>query len=102
MPYARKVDRNHVEIVATLRWMGCSVESLAGVGKGVPDLLVASQALPWPHTVLLEVKDGRKKPSARTLTPAQVRWRETWRGVVQTVTGVDDAIAWYHKAVRGG
>ena len=37
---ASRVDSNQPEIVATLRGMGCSVQHLHAVGKGVPDLLV--------------------------------------------------------------
>jgi len=35
-----KVDANHREIVDALRRIGAGVQSLAGVGNGVPDLLV--------------------------------------------------------------
>ena len=36
-----RVDANQTDIVDGLRAHGASVESLAGLGKGVPDLLVA-------------------------------------------------------------
>jgi len=71
-----KIDDNQKEIVAALGAAGCSVDSLAAVGGGVPDLLVGLRG----HTYLLEVKDGRKVPSARQLTPAQKKWIPAWRG----------------------
>ena len=37
-----KVDANQKVIVEALRAAGCFVQSLAGVGKGCPDLLVGS------------------------------------------------------------
>ena len=40
MRQAAKVDDNQAAIVEALRSLGASVESLAAVGKGVPDLLV--------------------------------------------------------------
>lgn len=62
-----------------------SVQSLAAVGKGVPDLLVGYRG----RNFLLEVKDGKKPPSQIQLTPDQVEWHESWRGakphVVHTV-----------------
>jgi hypothetical protein len=44
-----------------LRSAGATVQSLAGVGKGVPDLLVGFKG----QTLLFEVKDGFKPPSKR-------------------------------------
>ena len=41
MRRAARVDSNHIEIVKAFRKLGCSVLSLASLGKGVPDLLVA-------------------------------------------------------------
>ena len=84
-----RTDRNHSEIVAALRAVGCSVQSLAAVGKGVPDLLVGFRG----KTLLIEVKDGAKAPSRRRLTPDQVMWSQLWEGgKVHTVTSVDEAI----------
>lgn len=37
-----KTDNNQTRIVKTLRTAGCFVASLAGVGRGVPDILVGS------------------------------------------------------------
>lgn len=88
MRRAAKVDANQAEIVADLRKAGCSVESLAAVGKGVPDLLVGHGS----RNYLLEVKDGSKPPSARKLTDAQVEWHKVWRGSVYTVTSTQEAL----------
>lgn len=90
MRRAAKVDANHQQIVAALQKMGASVQSLAAVGQGVPDLLVGFQG----ETHLLEIKDGQKPPSARRLTDQQVVWHESWRGKpVNIVDSVDAAIA---------
>lgn len=40
MRRAPRTDANQAEIVAALRTRGALVQSLAGVGAGVPDLLV--------------------------------------------------------------
>jgi Holliday junction resolvase len=85
--YAR-TDRNHKEIVNALRSIGCSVLSLAALGKGVPDLLVARKY----KTILIEVKDGTKPPSGQKLTSDQRDWIPKWGGLAVTVTSSEDAL----------
>ena len=59
-------------------------------GDGIPDLLVGFRG----KTALLEVKDGRKPPSARKLTEAEQRFFDEWRGgTLAIVNSVDEAIA---------
>jgi hypothetical protein len=89
MRRAAKIDANQSEVVDALRKIGCSVTLLAAVGDGVPDLLVGYRS----RTIMLEVKDGRKPPSARRLTPDQERWHSAWRGgPVWTVTSAQQAV----------
>ena len=86
---AAKIDANHEQVVSALRAAGASVQSLASVGKGVPDLLVGFQG----KTLLMEVKDGRKTPSARRLTEDQLKWHGAWNGgPLAVVDGVDAAL----------
>ena len=87
MRRAAKVDDNQGEIVAALRAAGCSVTSLASVGRGCPDLVVGRAGV----TYLLEVKDGSKPPSKRRLTPDEKAWHGAWRGQVAVVESVQDA-----------
>jgi Holliday junction resolvase len=76
MRRAARTDSNHEEIVKALRAVGATVQSLAGVGHGVPDLLVGYEG----KTILMEVKDGKKSPSKRELTEDQVQWIDAWTG----------------------
>ena len=76
MRRAARTDANHEEIVKALRAVGASVQSLAAVGHGVPDLLVGYLG----KTILMEVKDGTKSPSKRQLTEDQVKWIDSWTG----------------------
>jgi len=86
---ASRIDANHEQVVSALRAAGASVQSLAGVGKGVPDLLVGFQG----KTLLMEVKDGKKTPSERRLTEDQIRWHGAWNGgPLAVVDGVDAAL----------
>lgn len=87
MRRAAKVDANQPAIVQALRNAGASVQSLAAIGDGCPDLLVGYAS----KTALLEIKDGSKVPSARGLTPDQLDWHANWHGgtlaVVMDVEG---------------
>lgn len=89
MRRAARVDRNHGEIVSALEAVGYSVQSLAAVGGGCPDLLVGGAG--W--NVLLEVKDGSRTPSERRFTPAQKNWHRDWRGTAHVVESVEQALA---------
>ena len=89
MRQAAKIDANQTAIVAALRAIGCTVVSLAAVGRGVPDLLVGNAG----HTFLLECKDGAKPPSARRLTEDQLTWHGNWRGgPLAVVCDIESAI----------
>lgn len=89
MRRAARTDATHTEIVEALRKAGATVHSLAGVGNGVPDLLVGVRGI----TLLVECKDGSKPPSARRLTPDQQDFMRTWKGgPVAVVDGVDAAL----------
>lgn len=72
--YARRVDDNHREVVATFEALGCRVRSTAALGRGFPDLLVLCRGM----LHLVEVKDGRKPKSERKLTPAEEAFAKAW------------------------
>ena len=95
---AARIDRNHVEIVAALRKAGAFVFSLAGVGKGVPDLLIGYCG----KTALIEIKDGAKPPSARRLTPDQLAWHGSWLGGTLAVVDSVDAALRVLAVMRAG
>lgn len=80
---AAKIDANQPAIVSALREVGVSVQSLATIGKGCPDIIAAKGERIW----LMEIKGAKGK-----LTPDQVAWIHGWRGVVHIVRGVDDAL----------
>jgi len=69
---AARVDANQSSIVDALRRAGAKVQPLHQVGKGCPDLLVAFRGR-W---YLGEIKDGKKPPSKRKLTPDEANWHE--------------------------
>lgn len=83
-----RVDRNQQQIVSALRQVGCTVQSLAALGKGVPDLLVARGG----RNMLLEVKDGEAPPSKRKLTDDEREWHVRWNAPVFVVNSVPEAL----------
>jgi hypothetical protein len=88
MRHAARIDANQEQIVFALRAMGATVRVVTQ-GNGLPDLLVGFRGV----TILMEVKDGQKVPSARKLTPAEQKFFDEWRGgIVAIVNSVDEAI----------
>ena len=89
MRRAAKVDANQNRIIDALRYAGATVQSLGQVGGGCPDLLVGYKRA----NILMEVKDGDKVPSARTLRESQMTWWSEWSGARPfLVESVDDAL----------
>jgi hypothetical protein len=73
--FARKVDANQSEIVRALEAIGIRVIDMSATGEGCPDLCCLFRG----QTYWLEIKDGKKPPSARKLTLPQLRWHEAAR-----------------------
>lgn len=86
MRLAAKVDANQKQIVDAARKMGASVQSLAVIGKGVPDLLIGIHG----NNLLVEVKDGSRIKSQRQLTPDQMKWHEDWKGQKIVINNVSE------------
>jgi hypothetical protein len=88
MRRANRIDDNQNDIVTALRKAGATVRVISQ-GEGIPDLLVGFRG----ETILLEVKDGNKPPSARTLTPAEKKFFDEWEGgLCMVVKSVEDAL----------
>lgn len=80
-----KIDSNHHDIADAYRAYGYSVVSLAALGNGIPDLLVARGKVAY----LVEVKAPRG-----TLTPHQRAFMAGWKGPkVAVIRGLDDVVA---------
>ena len=87
MRRAARTDANHTEIVKAIKSCGFVVHDTSAVGGGFPDLTA------WRAThgvVLIEVKDGNKPPSKRTLTPDQIKFARQFP--VTVITSVSDVI----------
>lgn len=88
MRRAARVDANQEQIVSAMRACGATVR-IVTQGDGLPDLLVGYRG----YTILMEVKDGHKPPSARKLTEEEQKFFENWTGgMLAIVNSVDEAL----------
>ena len=81
-----RIDKNHPEVAEAFRKLGCSVLSLAPLGRGIPDLLVAIGGVTW----LIEINSKKGKEN-----DLQLEWAENWRGaraVVRDTQGVETVV----------
>jgi hypothetical protein len=96
-----RVDDNQSEVVSAFRRCGFTVAHTHTIGKGFPDLVVAK----FGKTALIEVKDGRKPPSARKLTKDEAEFHTAWSGDIYIVEDVDDVIGlneiWIKRIEKG-
>jgi len=88
-----RTDANQSQIVSQLRQIGATVQSLASIGNGCPDIMVGRQG----RNILMELKDGEKVKSQKRLTPEEDIWHQGWKGQVAIVESFDDAL----KLVNG-
>jgi Holliday junction resolvase len=83
-----RLDANHNDIVSALRAAGATVQSLASVGGGCPDLLVGFRGT-W---FCIEIKDGKNPLSKQRLTNDEQEWHNTAQAPVHIVNSVDKAL----------
>jgi hypothetical protein len=88
MRRAARRDDNEQDIIKAMRAEGAYVKQIND--EGLFDLLVSH----WGKTLLIEVKDGAKPPSARRLTPAEQKFHDEWPGDnLYIVNSVEEALA---------
>jgi hypothetical protein len=80
---AAKVDATQDAIVSALRAAGATVQSLAAIGKGCPDILCALAGRMW----LMEIKTGKAEPN-----DLQKKWHIEWNADVHVVRDPDAAL----------
>jgi hypothetical protein len=88
MRRAARRDDNEQSIIKAMRAEGAYVKQINA--EGLFDLLVSHRG----ETLLIEVKDGAKPPSARRLTDAEQKFHDEWPGSdLYIVNSVEEAIA---------
>lgn len=84
---AARTDANQTQIVRKLRQMGHSVAATHTVGNGFGDIVVGIRG----QNYLFEIKDPTQPPSARKLTPPEVKFHSAWRGQIDTILTAEEA-----------
>ena len=88
MRRAARRDVNEGDIIKAMRAEGAYVKVIND--EGLFDLLVSYRG----ETLMIEVKDGAKPPSARRLTDAEQKFHDEWPGAdLYIVNSVDEALA---------
>lgn len=83
---AKRVDKNHPEILATAEKLGFSVQSLHVVGKNCPDAIFGYDGL----NIYCEIKSDKND-----LSEGQKKYHEEWKGQICTVWNIDDLMIEY-------
>jgi Holliday junction resolvase len=84
---AAKTDDNQAEVVALFRKLGWYVLIVSQL-KNCCDIIVSKNG----RTVAIEIKDGKKPPSARKLSEGEQKFRAEWQGEYALVETADDVI----------
>jgi hypothetical protein len=88
MRRAARRDANEQDIIKAMREAGAYVKVIND--EGLFDLLASYRG----ETMLIEVKDGSKPPSARRLTDAEQKFHDEWPGSdLYIVNSVEEALA---------
>lgn len=88
MRRAARRDTGEQDIIKAMREAGAYVKAVND--EGLFDLLVSYRG----ETLLIEVKDGAKPPSARRLTEAEQKFHDEWPGSnLFIVNSVEEALA---------
>lgn len=88
---ACRLDENQQDVIDALTAIGCSVQSLSGVGSGCPDILCGTGGA-GGFLVLMEVKNPAKPAADQALTNAQKKWHREWLGPAHVVYNASQAI----------
>ncbi len=99
--YAARVDDNQRAIVNGLRKIGATVEHMAKLGKGAPDLVVGFKGVNYLFEIANpETRHGRSKRAGSKeaalresgTIAAQIAWHLSWRGRVDVIETLEQAV----------
>lgn len=90
-----RVDSNHTKLVEQLRQVGYSVLNTHQL-KNCFDILVGHNG----KNYAFEIKDPDKPPSARKLTEGEEKFFSTWKGQVNVIHTLEEAIKIIEKGKK--
>lgn len=85
---AARVDDNQPAVVRKFRSLGWYVLIVSQL-KNCCDIIVSKSGL----TIAIEIKDGKKPPSARKLSNGEQEFKDEWLGEWRLVENDNDVIA---------
>lgn len=88
MRRAAKVDDNQPEIVECFRKLGWSVLIISQL-KNCCDIIVSKSG----RTIAIEIKDGKKPPSAQKLTEGEQKFKDRWQGEYALIKSIDQVLS---------
>lgn len=88
MVYARKVDKNHGDIVECARKNGITVIDCSRFGEGFPDTVFVFKKI----CVLVEIKEGSNIPSKRKLTKDQRKFFDKFTSYITVVENIEQTV----------
>lgn len=114
----KRVDKNHTELVATIRKSGlATVQSIASVGKGTPDLLIGVELTNRRSSIkginlLVELKSNRTAVEilqnevvnfsvnalSRDDVSYEAAWISAWHGQVDIFSDVEEILSLINEA----
>lgn len=97
---AARTDDNHSEVLNALRDAGALVEDT----HAIPAFWDAIIGHPGTRRIgCVEIKDGKKPPSARRMTPDQIKLWDKWQGFpMALVTDIEGALRFYRMLGNNG
>lgn len=90
-----RIDTNHTKLVKQLRQCGYSVLNTHQL-KNCFDILVGHNG----KNYAFEIKDPDKPPSSRKLTEGEQKFFDTWKGNVNVIHTLDEAIKIIEKGEK--
>ena len=77
---ANRTDHNQTEIIDYCESKGFAVLNISSL-KNCCDIIISKDG----YTICVEIKDGKKPPSARKITDGEEAFRQRWKGAWRLV-----------------
>jgi len=81
-----RIDSNQTELIKHFKSFGCSVLNISSL-KNCCDAIISLHG----RSIFIEIKDGKKVPSARKLTEGELKFKAETLGAWRLVESIKDA-----------
>lgn len=83
---ANRTDGNQTEIIKHFKFWGCTVLNISSL-KNCCDVVVSKHG----RSIFIEIKNGKNPPSARKLTPGEIKFKAETLGSWRLCESIKDA-----------